>query len=152
MQYRVLLLIATLAGLMSDSLSAATFFSDDFESYTLDGDVAGSGNWTIFNTAATIENEGQWHLVDTKNTAGYFLLPSTVNFGPATVGGATTPPYDPTGAAPGGLYMLSSTGGVPPGLFPSYPSGTTPTDPDLPDDDGRNEERVGPEHPCDRVE
>ncbi|NOY43482.1 MAG: PEP-CTERM sorting domain-containing protein [Planctomycetes bacterium] len=147
MNYRFLLAIALVALLPSAVTFAAggstVFFSEDFESYALDPDVAGTFNpgtgtpWTISNTAATVETEGQWYLVDTKSTATAFGLPSEVNFGPATVGGTTTPGYDPTGAAPGGRFMISRADGIPPVVlpgsgFPTLPGGSVPLDPQLP--------------------
>lgn len=130
-----LLIGASLVCLASRQSSAVTFFSDDFESYALDGEVSSSGGWTISNTLGTVEDEAQWHLLDTKNLAAGFGLPTTVNFGPATIGGATTPAYDPSGVGPGGLFMASASDGLPPGLFPTLPDGSQPSGPALFDDD-----------------
>ncbi len=149
MNYRFVLAIAfaVVVGLPPSVTVAASgstvFFSEDFESYATDPDVAGTFNpgtgtpWTISNTAATVETEGQWYLVDTKSTATAFGLPSTVNFGPATIGGSTTPPYDPTGMGAGGRYMISRADGIPPTVppdpgFPTLPGGSVPMDPQLP--------------------
>lgn len=135
MKNRIVPVLATLIGLLPTMVGAATFFSEDFESYVLDGDVTTIGGWNIFNTAATVENEAQWHLIDTKSVAGGYGLPPTVNFGPATNDGGTTPGYDASGVGAGGLYMASSSDGLPPGLLPTLPGGTLPNDPGLPDSD-----------------
>jgi hypothetical protein len=140
MQNRFLFVIATIVGLMPNVAGAVTFFTEDFESYTMDGDVSTVGNpgtgtpWIITNTLATVETEAQWHLLDTKSAAGAFGFPPTINVGPATLDGGSTPSYDPTGEAPGGLFMLSRADGLPPG-FPTFPAGTSPADPGLIDDD-----------------
>ena len=141
MQIRFLIVTAALVGLLPNFAGAVTFFADDFESYTLDADVTTAGvptfggTWTVSHTLATVETEADFHLIDTKNTAFGFMLPPEVNFGPATTGGTTTPLWDPTGVAPGGKFMASSSDGLPPGLFPTFLAGTTPADPDLPDKD-----------------
>jgi len=136
--------IATIVGFLPNVTGAIEFFAEDFESYTLDGDVTTAGvptyggTWTISNTATTVETEAQFRLVDTKSTATLFMLPSQFNLGPATIGGSTTPLWDVTGSAPGGLFMMSIAGGLPPSAFASFPAGTTPADPDLPSNDAWN--------------
>jgi len=137
MQIRFLFVIAAIVSFLPSVLlpnlaEAVPFFSEDFESYAMDSDVTmGANPWTITNTLATVETEAKWSLIDTKNLAAGFLLPSTVNFGPATTGGATTPGFDSTGAAPGGLFMVSGSDGLPPSLFPTIPGGSVPLDPQL---------------------
>ena len=156
MQKRILSLVVLTAAAsgLPDAAFAIQFFSEDFESYTSIGDVTTVGNpgtgtpWTISHTSATVENEADWLLVDTKTVS--FLLggPAEYNIGPTTDGGGTTPGYDhagnpvppvlppPTGPpAGGGLYMISASDGIQPNTQPFSPGGSVPDDPALPDED-----------------
>ena len=142
MQNRFLFVIAFLIGLSANQARSVTFFSEDFESYTMHPDVEAIGNWTISHTAAAMEIEDMWVLADTRSVADAFGLPNTTHFGPGTASGSSTPPYDPTGTVPGGKYMLSRADGIVPNTLATFPSGTLPPDPQLADGGDPWENRI----------
>jgi len=139
MQNRFLFVIAAIVGLLPNVLlpnlaEAVPFFSEDFENLgatpltPMTPDLTASG-WVISNTAATVELEAEWILLDTAFLASSLGLPVGVQFGPATASGATTPAFEslpggPPATVPGGFFIASlSDGTAPTADPPTHPGG-----------------------------